>query len=350
MEENSLYSVDEYNDLCDKVCKVDYYTFSEMTPKKIEWLWKPYIVKGNLNIIVGDGGVGKSYFTSWLLSAISNGDKIPFTEDNFVQGNCILENAEDDIEATTLPRLMAHNADTTKIGFFNEEQFVFRVEDYTRLENQLIKLRPEIVVLDPIQAYLEDVNMNSAIEVRSALKPLQRLAQEYNCAIVLIMHMNKNTGTNKATNRVMGSYDFIATCRSAVLIQNNPNNPEEKLFIPIKGNLLKESEKNTLSYKINDNGQIEWLENKGRINPDEILAETNNFIDKSSNAKGFIIGALSRGEIKSNELKELIMNIGNITEKTYNISKASLHKENVISNFQKDKTFYWKLNDSDSKQ
>ena len=48
------------------------------------------------------------------------------------------------------------------------------------------------------------------------------LAQEYK-----IMDMNKNIGTNKVTNRLMGSFDFITTCRSAVLIQNNP---EEKNF------------------------------------------------------------------------------------------------------------------------
>lgn len=41
------------------------------------------------------------------------------------------------------------------------------------------------------------------------------------------MDMNKNIGTNKVTNRLMGSFDFITTCRSAVLIQNNP---EEKNF------------------------------------------------------------------------------------------------------------------------
>ena len=58
----------------------DYYTFAEREVKEIDWLWYPYIVKGNLNIIVGDGGIGKSYFTSWLLSAISNGSKMPFSK------------------------------------------------------------------------------------------------------------------------------------------------------------------------------------------------------------------------------------------------------------------------------
>ena len=338
---------DEYEGLYDADYKADYFTYSEMLVKEVDWLWEPYIVKGNLNIIVGDGGVGKSSFIAWLLSSISTGAKIPFTNNNFVVGNCILQNAEDDIEATTLPRLLVNGADTTKIVFFNENYEYFCAQDYNKIEKILRELRPVALVLDPIQAYLEDVNMNSASDVRSVLRVLQKLAQKYNCAIILVMHMNKNSGTNKATNRVMGSYDFVATCRSVILIENNPENPEEKLFIPIKCNLAKENQKNTLSYRIIDGGTIEWLKNKGRINPNEIIAEANNPIDKSSNAKGFILGAISRGKIKANELKDLVMNIGNISEKTYNVSKASLRKENIINSIQDDGVFYWDLNKSE---
>ena len=325
------------------VSNEDYLTYSQIEVKKLDWIWEPYIVRGNLNIIVGEGGVGKSYFTTWLLSAISKGDKIPFKDANFSINNSILQNAEDDVEATILPRLLSNNADTDKIGFFNEIHESFSIDDLYRLENKLYELRPSIVVLDPIQAYIGDINMNSTVEVRNSLKPLKILAKHYNCAIVLLMHLNKNTSTSKATNRVMGSYDFIACCRSAMLIESNPENPQEKLFIPIKTNLMKESEKNTLSFRINDEGKIEWLENKGKINPDEILSENMNLIDKNSNAKNFILGALSRGEILGNELKDLAINKGNISEKTYNIAKATLHKEGLINNYQKDKCFYWNL-------
>lgn len=54
----SYYDIDpevEYEGLYDVVYKADYFTYSEMVVKQVEWLWEPYIVKGNLNIIVGDG-------------------------------------------------------------------------------------------------------------------------------------------------------------------------------------------------------------------------------------------------------------------------------------------------------
>ena len=49
-------SVSQINENLNEEIK-DFYTFDERTPKEIEWLWKPYIVKGNLNIIMGDGGI-----------------------------------------------------------------------------------------------------------------------------------------------------------------------------------------------------------------------------------------------------------------------------------------------------
>lgn len=323
--------------------KKDYHTFSEREVKELEWIWKPYIIRGNLNIIVGDGGVGKSYLTSWLLSAISSGGKVPFNYFNFDMEKCILQNAEDDTDSTILPRLLANGANVDNIGYFDEEEKTFSIQQLDRLEKKLEELRPAVVVLDPIQAYLGDINMNSSVEVRNGLKPLKLLAQKYNCAIIMIMHMNKNTGTNKATNRVMGSYDFIASCRSAILVEVNPENQEEKLFIPIKTNLMKESEKNSLSFKISEDGKIEWLENKGRINADEILSQNSSFADKSSSAKGFILGVLSRGDLQAKEFESLVKQKGKISEKTYNVVKAMLNKEQTIKFYQKDSKFYWGL-------
>ena len=154
------------------------------------------------------------------------------------------------------------------------------------------------------------------------------------------MHLNKNNNS-KAYQRANGSTEFITSSRSAILIAENPENSSERLFISVKTNLMKENEKNTLSFRINDVGVVEWLENKGKINADDIMSITNNYSQQSI-TRGFIIGALSRGEIKGIELKELALN-NNISEKNYNITKASLNNDEIIYNFHKGKTSYWKL-------
>lgn len=327
----------------------DFITFDTRTQKEIEFLWKPYIVKGNINIIQSDGGLGKSYLITWLMSAISKGDKIPFSDECFKIGNCILQNAEDDIDATILPRLNLHGADTSRIGFMNEEKKLFKVQDYKRLEEHIKEFKPEVICLDPIQSFIGNVNINIANDVRNALKPLKELAQKYNVAIIIIMHLNKNSATTKATYRTMGSYDFVAMARSVLLITENPENKSERLLIPIKTNIMKESEKRTLSYKINDNGIIEWLEDKGKIDPNEILGETDNTYVKNSVVKGFILGALSNGDILGNDLKRLALEKGKINIKAFNDVRAYLNKIGLINCYQKDNQFYWTLKERGEK-
>lgn len=323
----------------------DFFTFDEIEPKEINWLWKPYIVKGNLNIIMGDGGIGKSYLITWLVSAISKGKQIPFSENSFKIGKSILQNAEDSPDTIIKPRLLKNDVDVSKIGFFNEENKFLEVNQIERLEDRIKKFQPEVVILDPIQSYVGDININSQNEVKNALKPLKRLAQKYDCAIIMIMHLNKNNNA-KASQRANGSTEFITSSRSAILITENPENTSERLFIPVKTNLMKENEKNTLSFKINDNGFIEWLNNKGYVNADEVLNSFDTQDVLQSVAKGFIIGSLSRGEMLATDFKNLVLNNG-ISEKMYNITKAKLKKEEIIDNYQKDKKYFWALKKGD---
>ncbi len=70
-----------------------------------------------------------------------------------------------------------------------------------RLEEAVIKTGAKLLILDPIQAYLGGgMDMNRANEARDMTKKLAALAEKYQCAIVLVGHMNKAAG-NKAAYR-----------------------------------------------------------------------------------------------------------------------------------------------------
>ena len=93
-------------------CSLKYY--SDVTSRKIDWLWYPYIPFGKITVIQGDPGEGKTTFVLSLLSIISNGEKLPFS-DNHVSGKVIYQNTEDDNSDTIKPRLELHQADCTKV-------------------------------------------------------------------------------------------------------------------------------------------------------------------------------------------------------------------------------------------
>lgn len=135
-------SVSQKNENLNEEIK-DFYTFDERTPKEIEWIWKPYIVRGNINIIQGDTGLGKSFLTTWLLSSISNGGKMPFSDESFEVGNSLLQNAKDDPDATILQRLNSNGADVSKIGFINEDKKILSVKDLSRIEDVVKEFKPK---------------------------------------------------------------------------------------------------------------------------------------------------------------------------------------------------------------
>ena len=81
-------------------------------------------------------------------------------------------------------------------GFVPTEPLLFRtyqkpddtgdLPPIATLEEAIAKVRPAIVVLDPIQPFLGAVDMHRANEVRPLLAGLARLAEQYECAVVVV--------------------------------------------------------------------------------------------------------------------------------------------------------------------
>lgn len=64
-----------------------------------------------------------------------------------------------------------------------------------RIKEALKATGAKMLILDPIQAYLGGgMDMNRANEAREMTKRLGQLADKYECAIILIGHMNKAAG------------------------------------------------------------------------------------------------------------------------------------------------------------
>ena len=94
-----------------------------------------------------------------------------------------------------------------------------------------------MIILDPIQAYIgAKVDMHRANEIRPVLKHLGMIAEKYNCAVILIGHMNKAAGS-KSTYRGLGSIDIQATARSVLLVARLRDKPNIRIMAHDKSSL-----------------------------------------------------------------------------------------------------------------
>jgi putative DNA primase/helicase len=219
--------------------------------KTINWVWNGRIPAGCITLLEGDPGCGKSTISCTLASHISTGKDWPDGEP-CPQGSVILANAEDMPEEIIVPRLVAAKAELNKVSIIvpsgKEDGELFTIPDNVgTLKTTILDWNVKLVVFDPLEAFLSvKVNNYSNHHIRHALRSLENLAKEVNCAIIIVRHLNKDSGKS-AMYRGGGSIGIIGAARASILVSRDPANKERCLMVPNKSNWA--AIKDGLAYK-----------------------------------------------------------------------------------------------------
>ena len=123
-----------------------------------------------------------------------------------------------------------------------------------------------LVVIDPISAYLGKVDSHNNADIRALLHPLSELADRHKVAIVAVTHLNKGQGS--ALYRATGSLAFVAAARAAWLVAKDPEQPERRLFLPVKNNLAGDTW--GMAFSIID-GKLQWEPDPVAIDANRVL-------------------------------------------------------------------------------
>lgn len=168
---------------------------------------------------------------------LSKGLPLPCDDDRpYEPIHIIYQTAEDGIDDTIKPRLEQNGADCSMIRVIDETEKELSMTD-ERLEQAIVETNAKLIILDPIQAYIgATVDMHRANEIRPVLKKLGMIAEKYQCAVILIGHMNKASGS-KSTYRGLGSIDIQATARSVLLVARLRDKPNIRIMAQDKSSL-----------------------------------------------------------------------------------------------------------------
>ena len=240
--------------------------YKDIEQTSVEWLWFPYIPFGKLTIIQGNPGEGKTYFAMMLTAACTNRKLFPNMED-IEPFNVIYQTAEDGMGDTIKPRLVEAGADLSRVMVIDDSEEVLTLSD-DRIEKAVRQNHVRLVIIDPVQAFIgADVDMNRANEVRPVFRKLGMIAEKTSCAIVLIGHLNKSSGT-QSTYRGLGSIDIMAAVRSLIFIGNVRKDPTTRVLIHEKSSLAPPGE--TMAFKLGDEEGFRWV-GAYEISADELL-------------------------------------------------------------------------------
>lgn len=238
---------------------------SDVQAERVEWVWPGRIPKGKLSIWEGDPGVGKSAATTDTAAHVSVGR--PWPDDAPCEaGGVVICSAEDGEADTIRPRLDAAGGDPSRVLALstirdgNGERLLSIPEDLEIIRRGIERVGAVLVIVDPFSAFLSgNHNAHKDQDVRRALAPLAKLAEETGAAIVVVRHLNKASGSNPLY-RGGGSIGVIGAARSALLVAKHPEDEDRRVLAVLKSNLgpLSSSLAFSLAEATNGAVRVEW--------------------------------------------------------------------------------------------
>ncbi len=316
-------------------------SLSSIEPREMNWLWKPYIPSGAMTIIQGDPGCGKTFLATWITSLVTNGGITPegVTVD---PGSVIFQSMEDGLAEGLVPRLISAGCDMNRCYVFDESDKPLHVQDLGRVEAALNEIQDvRMIIIDPIQSYLgAKVDMNRANEIRSALKGLLNLANQYNTALVLIGHMGK--AANKDLHRLLGSVDFVAQARSVLTVGEFVAEPGKRVVLCTKTSNAEKGD--PFLYSI-INGVVVFDGFRPGLTEHNIMTEVSDNGDKTDEASDFVLKVLKERPMTVKELERQAKEV-DVNARTLRRARELLKDSNQI-NVRKSNgvngSWYWYL-------
>lgn len=327
-EAKAAVSVSEENAL---VCLAD---IQETTP---EWLVPGYLPKGEITILGGDGGVGKTFIWCSIAAAISAGAPCPVLEGPFVAREpdapqrVLYFSSEDSNSAVLLPRLKACGANIQNIKTIdsaNENFYKVKLNSQF-LEGLLDSFRPALCIFDPIQSFLPPrTDMAARNQMREAMAALHVWGEKYGTSFLVVLHTNKRENC-WGRKRLADSADLWDIARS-VLICGKVEGGETRYLSHEKCSYGKESQ--TALFRING-GRAEFCSFTDKKDMDYVRAsaKSNDRGSERKAAEGFILEYLQErnGDVLTKDLDEAAQ-AAFITPATLRRAKSSLADQKKI--------------------
>jgi hypothetical protein len=182
----------------------------EMLP--IRFVDKPLFQAAAFHLLVGKKGVGKGTFLAHLAARYTRGELGDKRSVLWIAAG------EDSFSIDVLPRIIAAGGDPERIYY--PHNFVPKLPT----EVGLIQKQAEeigdvgLIIGDPLSGMMQGkTNSNMDSDVRSAISPLNHMADTLSCEIVGVRHLKKDADAG-ALASVLGSIDWVNVPRAVLAV------------------------------------------------------------------------------------------------------------------------------------
>lgn len=213
------YDLDLFRELCVRKSPI----LSRLTrlnlmvpPTETDWLVEDYLAAGDVNLFIGDPGLGKSWLMMDLAIKVAEG-KGKWLDRQVLKGGRVLYIDEENPEDIILGRF-------NKLGLSEQAakniHFLYRPGIWLNREPDVLideaeEVEPILIILDSLTA-LHSVDENNANAMRGLFKEaINPLARDTGATVIVIHHTTKDVDAS-SFKRARGSGDLTAVVDCAV--------------------------------------------------------------------------------------------------------------------------------------
>lgn len=222
------------------------------------FLIDPYVPIGKLTMIQSDSGVGKT-FLACALTALVTGARVADCPIRCSEVGKVLLLSGEDSPSDLRQRVEDAGGDLSKVIMVKEDQIPMLGLGGIQIYDLIRKVQPKLVVIDPLQLFLDGVDMNRANQTRPLLHKLSTVIKEVGCACIIIAHNGKMQ--QRGIYASIGSVDIPAIMRSIIGLYHDADRKSKTIHaIHIKSSNAANGL--TINYQI---GPVEGKAHAGKV-------------------------------------------------------------------------------------
>ncbi len=325
-------------------------SMDEVEEENIDWLWYPYLAFGEVSILEGDPGLGKSYLMQKISQMFVDGEKLPTEHkgETAKTGKVVYFDMENSAGSVTKKRLITN-------GLKNETSFIqceepFSIDDEDALDEVydfVEEHKPSLMVFDTLNTYMGKSDSFKGTEVQQTFARFVEIARRFHIAVVVLRHLTKST-KERAMYRGQGSISFTGMARVVMTVGVSPEDPEMRVMAITKINVAKppraitftiESVPDTL--KERDRSRFVWGEFVDLTSEDIVSAAPKANSDRED-ASSFLKSTLAEQSMESGKLERMAES-RSISSRTLHRAADDLGIIKKVTGFGKDKRSIWSL-------
>ncbi len=287
-------------------------SIADVQEENIEWIWYPYLARGQLSILEGDPDTGKSYLAHMVSKAICDGERLPSVKKGMprITGKVAYFDIENS-SATVTKRRLTENGMKALHNFFQEEE-PFSIDDEDELDyvyDAIDELRPALVVFDTINTYMGRADTHKSSEVQNAFKKFRDIARRFDCAVLVLRHLTKST-KERAMYRGQGSIAFSGLARVVMTVGISPDDADTRVMGVTKLNIARKPKSLTYiieslpdTMKLKDRSRFHWGDFVDWTTDEIISAAPEKTTDRTQEVMDFIADFLEDGPESVDDIK-----------------------------------------------